>query len=203
MREIKIKLYDIYELSDSARERAFQEWARIPDECTLNSEYRATLTAFEKAFDVKVYRWYVDENNYNFSIAYNRDADAFPDHLRFARWVWNNYAHHLQRGKYYGKTVYRAGQRPRHVYRYSNATVEYTCNLTGFVGDLAITDPVWKCIHYKEAFFSYDQLIESCLESFFAEWSQQMEYETTFEYFEEMCAANDWEFTEYGEKWEG
>lgn len=200
MREIRIKLYTFEELSSSAKNRAWEEWANTPEEFSMSDEYRATLEAFEKAFDVKVYRWYVDENTFNYSFAHNREP-AEGDHLRFAKWVWNNYAEAIQRGKYYGKMIYQEGKRPRHVSRYSKATIEYTCNLTGFVGDMAITDPVWKCIHYKEVFFTYDQLIDACLESFFTEWRDQMEYETSMEYFEELCACNEWEFTEYGEMW--
>lgn len=166
----------------------------------MDSEFRATLEAFEKTFDCKVFRWYVDENSYNYRFSHSREG-SFKCWLRFARWVWNNYGEAIQRGKYYGKMVYRDGERPRHVARHSNATVEYTCNLTGFFADLDITAPIWDCIHYKEAFFDYDQLIDSCLDKFFSTWRDQMEYETSIEYFEELAEANDWEFTEYGEMW--
>ena len=202
MREINIKLYTFDELSSSAKSRAWEEWASTTEEFTDNDEYRATLEAFEKLFDVKVYRWCVDENHYNYRFSHIREAPE-GDWLRFAKWVWNNYGEAIQQGKYYGKLVYREGMHPRHVKRYSKATVEYTCNLTGFVADMDITDPVWKCIHYKEKYTTYDELIEACLESFFEAWRNAMEYETSIYYFEELCELNEWEFTEYGEMWRG
>lgn len=200
MREITIKLYSFDELSESAKSRAWMDYTADLGEFPMNSDFRATLEAFEKAFDCEVYRWSVDENSFGYRFAHSRKG-SFDCWLRFAKWVWNNYGGAIQRGKYYGTMKYKKGERPRHVFRHSNATVEYTCNLTGFFADLDITTPIWNCIHYKEAFFNYDQLIEACLDSFFESWRAQMEYETSMECFEEVCEANDYEFTEYGEIW--
>lgn len=202
MREITIKLYSFDELSESAQSRAWMDYTNECGEFLEDSEFRATLAAFEKTFDCDVYRWYVDENSYNFAVSHSREG-SFDCWLRFTRWLWNNYGDAILRGKYYGKLVYREGERPRHVKRYSKASFDHDCTLTGFYADSDITDPIWKCLHYKEAFFNYDQLLEACLDSFFSSWRDAMEYELSIEHFAELCEANEYEFTEYGEQWRG
>lgn len=200
MREINIKLYTFDELSDAAKNRAWLNHVNNLGEFGWTAEYVSTLEAFEKAFDVRVHNWNVDENAFDYSFEHFREPPE-GDWLRFAKWVWNNYAEAIQTGKYYGKLVYQEGQQPRHVKRYSKATIEYTCCFTGFMADMAITDPVWKCLHYKEKFKTYEDLIDACLTSFFEKWRNDMEYETSIECFEELCFTNEYEFTEDGEIW--
>lgn len=200
MRQISINLYTIDELSESARSCAWLEWTETVGHFSMDLEYRETLAQFEELFDVDVYRWHVDENHYDFNFAVAREGSFFG-WLRFTRWLWNNYAQAIQRPKYYGKLIYRDGERPRHIKRYSKATITYDCPLTGFCADYDIIDPVWKCLHYKARYSSYGQLIHDCLDSFFESWRGQMEYETSMEAFEEACACNAYEFTEYGEMW--
>lgn len=199
MREINIKLYTFDELSEAAKNRAYLDYANTVSDFVWNEEYRATLAAFENAFDIKVTDYEVDENAFDYSFQHFREPPE-GGWLRFAKWVSNNYGDVIATGKYYGKIVYQDGQ-PRHVKRYSKATVEYTCCFTGFMADMSITDPVWKCIHYKEKFETYENLVDACLTSFFETWRNDMEYEMSMEYFEELCSANEYEFTENGEMW--
>lgn len=195
MREITVKIYQFSELSEKAQRRAWMNYAGNLGECALNSEYRAALEAFCKAFDIVYIDYDINENAFTFDFSLGFEPAYNMDPLRFARFIWNQYAHQIQRGKYYGKISHDG----RHVYRYSKATIEYTCCFTGFCADLALTGPVWDCIHYKKEYTCFDQLIEDCLTAFFEEWRNDMEYETSFEYFEELCAANNWEFYETGE----
>lgn len=195
MREINIKIYSFDELSEEAQRRAWMNHAKNLGEFGWNSEYLATLEAFEKAFDIEV-KYAIDENAYYYEFQQNAEPPEM-DWLRFARYIWNQYAHQIQRGKYYGK-INKAG---RHIFRYSKATVEYTCNFTGFAADMTITGPVWDCIHYKRQYSNYEDLMHDCLIEFFEEWRADMEYETTIECFEEYCAANELEFTEDGKIW--
>jgi hypothetical protein len=197
MREIITKLYTFDELSESAQRRAWMDHTENLGEFGWNSEYRATLSAFCKAFDVLQVEYDVNENAFNFEFALSFEPVWYMEPLRFARFVWNQYAHQIQRGRYYGKITGDG----RHVFRHSNATMEYSCPFTGFVADMAIAGPVWDCIHYKKEYTCYDQLIEDCLTAFFEEWRNDMEYETSIECFEEYCTVNELEFTEDGEIW--
>ena len=194
MREITVKLYEFSELSEEARRRAWMDHVDNLHEFGWDSEYRATLDAFCKAFDVLTVEYDVNENAFDFEFSLAYEPIYYMEPLRFARFIWNQYAHQIQRGKYYGK-IARDG---RHVFRHSKTTVEYSCPFTGFMADMAITGPVWDCIHYKKEYTCYDQLIEDCLTAFFEEWRDGMEYETSMECFEEYCDANELEFYETG-----
>lgn len=193
MRQIIVNLYSFDELSEEAQRRAWMNYAENISDFGWSEDYRATLEAFENAFDVTVSNWHVDENGFGFKFYHHRENETF-EWIRFAAWVWNNYGDKILTGKYYGKI-----SNGRHIKRYSRATVEHTCSLTGFCADLDIMAPMIRCIHYKEAFFTYDQLIGACLESFFEAWRADMEYQTSLEAFEERCTANEWEFYESGE----
>lgn len=197
MRTIEINLYTFDELSADAQRRAWMDHAGNLGEFALNQEYRATLDAFCKAFDIVCIDYEVDENAFSFDYSLGFEPGEMAQ-LRFARFIWNQYAHQIQRGKYYGK-ISRDG---RHVFRHSKATVEYSCPFTGFIADMAITGPVWDCIHYKKNYTWYPDLIDDCLTAFFEEWRNDIEYETSMEYFEEYCAANELEFYETGERFE-
>jgi hypothetical protein len=193
MRQITVTLYRFDELSEEAQRRAWMNHAENLGEFGWNSEYLATLEAFEKAFDIEV-KYSIDENAYYYEFVQNVEPPEM-DWLRFARYIWNQYAHQIQRGKYYGK-ISKDG---RHVFRHSKATVEYSCPFTGFMADMAITGPVWDCIHYKRQYNNYEDLMHDCLIEFFEEWRNDMEYDASFEAFEDLCSANEWEFYESGE----
>lgn len=200
MREITVKIYQFHELSEKAQRRA---WENGPDfSGDYDSEFRETLKRFEDIFDIKVYRWSMDYCGTDYAFVTAGRATEAPegDALRLARYIWNNYAEYITRGKYYGKLVYRENQRPRHVKRYSKATFEMdNCPLTGFFADCDILQPVIDCLHYKRFFDSYDELIDACLDSFFDTWRADVEYHNSFEYFAEMCEINEYEFYETGE----
>lgn len=201
MRQIQINLYRFDELSESAQRRAWEKHSQ-PWDYFDDREYRETLKAFECAFDVDVYRWCVDADGFNFAFAHDQLAPE-GEWLRFARWVSNRYGDYTTHPRYYSKVILKEGEYPRYISRYSRATRVKGADFTGFYADEVITDPVWNCIHYTDAFFNYDQLLESCLTAFFECWRDDMEYHASLEHFAEMAEANDWEFTKYGEMWEG
>ena len=200
MRQLTINIYKFSELSEKAQRRA---WENGPDfSGDYFDEYRHTLKEFENIFDISVYRWNVNEYDYNFAYVTAGAATGAPDGdpLRLARYIWNNYAEYITRGKYYGKLIYRENQPPRHVKRYSKATFEMdNCPLTGTCFDMDILQPVLDCLHYKRFFDSYEDLIDACLNSFFQACQADIEYHSSFEFFAEMYEINEYEFLETGE----
>ena len=105
MRERTVKIYKFSELSEKAQRRA---WECGPDfSGDYNSDFRETLKKFENIFDISVYRWSVNDYDYDFSYITTGRATEAPegDALRLARYIWNNYAEYITRGKYYGKLV--------------------------------------------------------------------------------------------------
>lgn len=194
--------YTFDELSEAAQHRAWErEYCNYSED--YSSEYRETLEAFEYLFDIKVYNWSVDEWNYTYDFRMTEQAEACPDGnpLRVARYIWNNYADSITRGKYYsighyinGKYTYKS--------RHSKILLEMdNCPLTGTYTDTDILQPVIDCLHYKQSFDNYEDLITTCLDNFFCSWKKAIEYTNSFEYFEELASINEWQFLEDGTLW--
>ena len=197
-----IYTYTFDELSEEAQHRAWErEYCNYSED--YSSEYRATLEAFEYLFDIKVYNWSVDEWNYTFDFHKAERAEACPDGnpLRVARYIWNNYADSITRGKYYSIGHYINGKYS-YKSRHSKILLEMdNCPLTGTYTDTDILRPVIDCLHYKQFFDNYDDLITTCLDSFFCSWKKAIEYTNSFEYFEELATINEWQFLDNGTLW--
>ena len=202
MRTETIKIYKYHELSDDAKRRA---WENGPDfSGDYSDEYRATLEAFERVFDVSVYRWEVNDYSHDYSyIAAGRAVEAPEgDPLRLARFVWNNYADDISRPRYYSTRGAWIDGKFHYKSRHSRVTFEMdNCPLTGNWIDNEILQPILGCLHYKRFFSSFDDLVDACLENFFRACSADIEYHASQEHFEVMCEINEYEFTESGEVW--
>ena len=202
MRTETIKIYKFSELSDAAQRRAWETGPDFSGDCS--DEFRATLEAFEKIFDIGVYRWNVDDYSHDFAYVTAGGATEAPegDPLRLARYIWNNYADYISRGRYYSTPGRWIDGKYHYKFRHSNATFEIdNCPLTGVCYDMDILQPVLDCLHYKRFFESYNDLMDECLSAFFGAWSADIEYHASLEYFAEMCEINGYEFTEMGEMW--
>ncbi len=204
MREYTTTIYRFDELTPDAQWRAWENnnFNLAGDH---SDEFLATMAAFEDVFDIRVYRWSVDDWSYDYNFVAAGRAVECPegDALRVARYIWNNYASGISKGKYYGKLIWN-GNKSRHVKRYSRATFEMdNCPLTGVCYDYDILQPVIDCLHYKRFFETFDDLITACLDNFFAAWRNEIDYCNSFEYFAEIAEINDWEFTENGDFWRG
>jgi len=93
MKTYTTTVYTFDELPEAAQRRA---WENNNFNLAANhgDELRATLAAFENIFDIKVYRWSVDDWSYNYNFVTAGRATECPegDALRVARYIWNNYA---------------------------------------------------------------------------------------------------------------
>lgn len=203
MRTETINVYKFDELTTDARHYAWEHGFDYGND--HDDEYRATLEAFEKIFDICVFRYRVGDSIYAPSFSYIKAgaADDAPegDALRLARYVWNNYAEYIQKGRYYSRGRWIDG---KYTYkcRYSKIRHEMdNCPLTGVCYDCDILGPVIDCLHYKRFFNSYDELIHTCLSGFFAAWDAEKEYLRSEEYFAEMAEINEYEFLETGERY--
>ena len=199
MRTETIKIYKFDELSETAQRRA---WENGPDFSNDHAdEYAATLAAFEKAFDIKVYRYNVGYPGTTFAYVKAGPAAEAPENrpLRLAAYMWNNYADYIKKGRYYSRGRYVNGKY-QYKFRYSRITFEMdNCPLTGVCMDYDILQPVIDCLHYKRFYNSIDDLFDDCLTDFFRAWENEIEYQNSFEYFAEMAEINEWEFLENGE----
>jgi hypothetical protein len=203
-----INVYKFNELTEKAQLKVWENSA-IDFSDDYAGEYLKTLHAFEKAFDIRVYDYRVGDSAYSLYFKYvrgNTAADApAGDPFRVARYVWNNFAPGILKGKYYSTPGKWIDGRYTYKHRHSKIILDmYDCPLTGCYTDGGILQPVIDCLHYKEKFSSYDELVNASLESFFATWQKDIEYCNSFEYFQEWALENDSEwYTENGEQIKG
>lgn len=205
MRTITEKIYRFDELSPAARDRAWADNMCMFD--FISSDYEKTLCEFEKAFDISVYNYRVGDNMYNpmfkyLTVGRADDASEINNPLRLARYMWNNFADDIKRGKYYSTPGKWIDGKYHYKYRRSNCTFEYD-NLTGFCADYDIMQPVVNCLFYKEFYNTFDELINECLTRFFRAWDADIEYHYSYENFAELCEIHDIEFYETGARYHG
>lgn len=201
-----INIYTFDELSEKSKDNAWQR-NEIDFSDSYSSEYRATLDAFEKLFNIRVYDYRVGDSVYSPYFKYvtaGRAAEAPEgDALRLARYIWNNFAPDIMKGKFYSKGKYENG-RYTYKHRYSRILREMdNCPLTGCCVDCDILQPVIDCLHYKRMFETFDKMITACLQAFFQAWDAEIDYCNSFEYFADYAESNEMYFYESGEPVKG
>lgn len=201
MKTITETIYTFDELTEKAQEAAWMN-SEMDFSGDYSGEYRATLDAFETLLDIRVYDYSVGNGVYypHFRYVKAGRANEAPEGgaLRLARYVWNNFAADIMRGKYYSKVKFENG---RYIskHRYSRILREMdNCPLTGVCTDCDILQPMIDCLHYRRTFETIDELIDACLQAFFRAWNAEIEHCNSLEYFADAAAANDWHFYENG-----
>ena len=196
-------IYKFNELTPAAQYKAWQNGPDFSGE--HDEQYQTTLAAFEKAFDIKVRNYNVGYPGTTFFLEKTGQAENCPenDPLRLARFIWNNYAARISKGKYYSTPGRYIDGKYSYKKRYSKTTFEMdNCPLTGWCIDHDILQPVLDCLRYKRFYSSYDELMYNCLVSFFEAWESEIDNLNSFEYFMEWVDDNDVEFLENGEIYE-
>jgi len=207
MKTITTNIYLFHELNEKAQRKAWEKSSfDFSEDCA--DEFQTTLKVFESIFDIKVCRYDVGSMVFNPSFDYITVGTALDaptgDPLRLAKFIWNNYADDISKGKYYSTRGQYINGKYTYKFRYSKVlTSFYDCPLTGVYMDTDILQPVIDCLHYDRFFNSYDELIHACLTNFFRAWDAEIEYRTSFEYFADTADCNDWYFTENGEFYKG
>ena len=207
MKTIITNLYTFDELSEKAQRKAWEKSSFDFSE-DYAAEFRETLAAFENIFDIKVTHYEIGSMMYKpfFDYVTAGDATGAPtgDPIRLAKFVWNNYADYILKGKYYSTGGKWINGEYHNKKRHSNTLFSFfSCPLTGTCWDYDILQPVIDCLHYKRFFNSYDELIHACLSAFFAAWDSEIEHSCSFEYFADAADANEWYFTENGDYYKG
>lgn len=203
MKTISINLYTFDELDKKAQ---YNAWCNSPGFSDDHDDaFLETLAEFERIFDVDVWKYNVDPL-FLPSWKFFTVGDAYDggNPVRLARFVWNNYAEYILKGKYYSTRVKTENGVCSYKYRHSNIIKSFdSCPLTGMYCDDIILRPIIECLHYNRFFETYDELINECLSAFFHEWIAEKEYCGSLEYFADECATLEWYFTADGKLYEG
>lgn len=201
------KSYFLKELSEQAKQKAYEQWYSKITYYNGGNEVKETLERFCDYFDVDCYSW--DFNSYDYNYKFRIENDILIDNenisgIRLAKYVWNNYAKYITKGKYFSlwSKTERSMNNPsmdKLKSRYSKVmTSMEDCPLTGVCFDCDALDPIIKCLAYQTLYNSYENLINECLDSLFKAARDDCEYAYSMERFEEDAINNEWEYNEDG-----
>lgn len=179
MRQKLITLYGFNELPPEVQKKAYEQdpaWHTFGESFT--DDFKKTLEAFENLFGVRVTNWAVGSHHCSFDFVLTEEA-AHPENIsnpaQLAAWVKDNPAHHIN---------IMEGQ-----------------PLTGACWDDDILAPVRDCLTQSVLYTTYEDLITSCLYTFFNTWSEALVWSECLEYYEEEATENGWEYTATGRRW--
>lgn len=200
------RLYKFDELDEDIKERLVSRCAEIHAN-DWDGEWRDTLAALEKLFDVKCKDWSVDgwSRRYTLYAYYStythtrlEDADTDdPDYGYLALTgnramgkCWTEWGNEVTKGKYYSGPFHGTpGKDCHYAHRYSKVLFDGlhsgTCPLTGVCYDNDALDPLWDMMegkHIKDGWTIAD-MIDACFESFFTAWEKDIAYTQSEEYF--------------------
>jgi len=183
-------LYRITELSEEAKEKAYNQWLCNGYFYGWTHENRQTLDTFCERFGIVCRNWRYDACNYSYDYR-SRQKDCI-DSLsgwRLMAYLMNNHWNDLYTPKYFWK-----GMKGRK----SRIFVDICCPLTGYYIDDCILDPIYKFLKSPTGNVTFDNLMNKCLDSFFRACRDDMESTQTLEYFTEESNANGWEYLSDG-----
>jgi hypothetical protein len=205
MREETVKLFKIGELSDEAKEHAYEEWLGHGDTYFWASENEATLKAFCERWPVNVAGWSYggqgDSVVWAFAEPYDwPNADEGLQDMRGIRlykYIVNNYWYDL----FERKTIWSKGG-----ISINSKSRKSRCQWqdflpTGYCMDYDITDPIRKFLKNPDKHTTFYSLMEDCLNSWLSSCTKDYEHSLSLEYFIEHAEANDYEYTEEGDMW--
>lgn len=190
-------LYTFDELSDEAKERAYQNWS---PEYFWHDDNVKSLNAFCDALNIRLQSYSYGDRGSHVSADFNIDTNAEElTGLRLRTWIINNIFPNITKGKYYGKL---SGTYPnmKHVKRYSRIQRDYDFALTGYCMDETLTRPLFEFVDKPTNGTTLEDILEDCLESWRIAAEKDFEYSQSFEAFAEHAEANEYEYTEEGDR---
>jgi len=197
MRKIEICIYTIQELSEKAREKAFQDFCNT-DLFPFGSDNLLTLTEFVKIFPVKVNKFTYVEGNYFIDFSFTEDLKIENlKGIRLLAYIQNNYHKYLYTGKYFYTS--RPNVPGYSQKRQSKVLFSDCCTLTGYYIDQDILDPIYQFIKKPSDNNTFYDLMRRCLKKWITACNTSYEDYYSMENFIDMSESNNWEYTEEGE----
>ena len=210
MRTIEVTLYKIDELSEVAKEKAFQDWIGDGDTYHWHKENRESLISFIKLFPITVNDWsYGDRNSgvsFRFDNDYHYDIDAVENlsGIRLATWLWNNLKNDIYKGRWYSHSFNRKtntlsvkpGDKRKD--RRSKLFLETGGVLTGYTIDDSLLTPIYEFLKKPDKSVTFNDLLTDCFHEWVKDCESDVEHSSSMEAFLESAQANEYEYDDYG-----
>lgn len=191
MRTIQTDVFQFDELSEKAKEKA-RDWYRSGDTYAWQEENRASLDAFCAVFPVQVRDWSYDA--YDFDIRHSVTCDEEVAELtgpRLVAYLANNFGHVFSERK-----TYRVRDRVR---KSRAMQVSTDCPFTGYCMDESLLDPL-RAFLKKPGLTTFGDMLTDCLDAWGKACRDDCAWQATDENVDESIRANEYEFTEEGER---
>lgn len=200
MKEVIVKTYQFSELSDDAKQHAY-EWM-LNAGWGQNAYYNENINSLKEFADIFPIKLNGREWT-NFEFYANGDIESLSGQ-RLANYIWNNYRYSLYKGKYYSTKMKPCPVTKEHPagltykYRHSKIMLEHSCVLTGFHMDDEILDPIYNFLD-KPDNTTFIELMQECIDAWQKAVKEDDEYAGSFENMSEHAEINEYDFTEDGE----
>lgn len=215
MKTIEVKVFSISELSDKAKQRAFDDYRNKGYEYSWAGENRKTLEKFAELFNLEITNWNYGDRGSGVSFYFNNDVEELSG-LRLLRYIWNNYGSDLFKPKYRNmgklnlteKRISHNRVKSREITtgpnkgKFSNSYnsaifKDNCCVLTGYCMDDSILNPVYEFLK-KPTEITFKDLMEDCFNSWVEDCEKDLYYRNSDEFIEEQMEGNDYQFLEDG-----
>ena len=190
MRTIETKLYKFDELSEEAKEKAFENWSNSEREYFWMDENLESLKQGLQHFGFELKNWSIDyycATNAYLKIVY-QNSNGYVDEedtlsgVRLWKFINNNMLDYWC--KY--KKKYQRGK-----------LLNGSCPFTGYCGDESFLAPIRTFMKQPED-ITFQELMEECAHEVMKAIEADYEFQNSREYFEEEAEANDFEFEQDG-----
>lgn len=178
MRTEEVKVLKYEELDDRAKEKA-RSWYTADNDCYgWHRENMQSLEGFAEAFNVKILDYNLGgSDNRNQHVKFELQIDDNVDAMGGVRlWKWFNN-------------------------QFAMPDLSGQCPFTGYCFDETLLDPIRKFMQRPSAGMTYKELIQDCVDEFCTEYANDVDYTYSDEAVAENIIANEYEFTEDGERW--
>lgn len=216
MRKQTVEIYKFSELSESAKEKAIEDYRQFTYDDCWSEEWFDSMKAFADLFGLKIEDYSISVWGHSY-VKWKVDCPEIQG-LRLRTWVVNNWLPKLWRRKYKG-SMFKGEQfdaiPSRHrMLKWTKskqsgkyyATGRYNLiggydeyHLTGYCGDYPLIQPILEFVKSPKLWYELGDLIEDCFDSFIKGWVSDMEYQNSDECITESIECNDYEFYENGE----
>lgn len=205
MRTIRIKLYKFNELSESAKEKAINDWRDKNNYDSSFEEIEGSVKAVIKLFNLKTGRTWEDIRTSHID-----DCILELKGVRLYKYLVNNYYSDLFKPKYIksldgirkGKQfVFEVNKNYKgefYTMILSKNFVSNSCTLTGVCFDMDILQPVYDFLEKPDANTTFEDLIRDIEGAISKCYRDTEEWINSDEYITETIEANDYEFTQDG-----
>ena len=163
MRTETINIYKFNELSDSAKENAISNWRNHGD-YAWTDEWMDSLKTFCDLLGITIRDYSIGPYshsyiNWSYEPSYEFELTDIRG-LRLRTWLINNWMPYFKKGKYYSGFDKWVDGKYHYKHRYSKCQFDYdNCPLTGYVGDMALIQPVLDFIAKPESHIDLEDIV--------------------------------------------